>query len=39
MILKENYGYEHIKFLKNQTGANEDIIEKSLFARTYSAPN
>ncbi len=32
MILKENYGYEHIKSLKEQTGANEDIIEKSLFA-------
>lgn len=32
MILRENYDSEHIKNLKEQTGANEDIIEKSLFA-------
>ena len=32
MIDKENYSEEHIKALKLLSGANEDIIERTLFA-------
>lgn len=32
MIDKENYSEEHIKALKQLSGANEDIIERTLFA-------